>query len=69
MGLAKLYRATGDERYLKLAKFFIDVRGPRQKGTRPDYNQSNIKPSINAKRRGTPCARVIFTAAWRTSPP
>ena len=40
MGLAKLYRATGDERYLKLAKFFIDVRGPGG----DDYHQSNIKP-------------------------
>lgn len=27
MGLAKLYRETGDERYLSLAKFFLDVRG------------------------------------------
>jgi DUF1680 family protein len=35
MGLAKLYRVTGDERYLKLAKFFLDVRGPGQ----DPYNQ------------------------------
>lgn len=27
MGLVKLYRATGDERLLQLAKFFIDQRG------------------------------------------
>lgn len=27
-GLARLYRTTGDERYLNLAKFFLDVRGP-----------------------------------------
>jgi uncharacterized protein len=40
MGLAKLYRATGDERYLKLAKFFIDVRGPGG----DEYHQSLIKP-------------------------
>ncbi len=27
IGLVKLYRATGDEKYLKLAKFFLDERG------------------------------------------
>ncbi len=27
MGLAKLYRITGDERYLKTAQFFLDERG------------------------------------------
>ena len=27
MGLVKLYRATGNDRYLKLAKFFLDERG------------------------------------------
>lgn len=27
LGLVKLYRATGDDRYLKLAKFFLDRRG------------------------------------------
>ena len=28
MGLAKLYRVTGDPRYLNLAKFMLDSRGP-----------------------------------------
>ena len=40
MGLVKLYRATGDPRYLELAKFFLDVRGPGG----DDYHQSRIKP-------------------------
>ena len=40
MALAKLYRATGDKRYLELAKFFLDVRGPGG----DDYHQSRIKP-------------------------
>jgi DUF1680 family protein len=49
MGLVKLYRATGDERYLRLAKFLLDVRGP-QSG-RPhnprglEYNQAH-KPVV-----------------------
>jgi DUF1680 family protein len=32
IGLCKLYRLTGDERYLKLAKFFLDVRGHQHGG-------------------------------------
>ena len=35
MGLVKLYRVTGDEKYLKTAKFFIDERG-NARGSRPD---------------------------------
>ena len=42
MGLVKLYRVTGDERYLKLAKYFIDVRGSYPGGD--EYHQSYIKP-------------------------
>jgi hypothetical protein len=44
MGLAKLYRVTGDERYLNLAKFMLDVRGPDgSKGSGRTYNQSHKK--------------------------
>jgi uncharacterized protein len=37
MGLVKLYRVTGDERYLNLAKFMLDVRGGKNGS---QYNQS-----------------------------
>jgi len=40
MGLVKLYRVTGNEKYLNLAKFFLDVRGPGG----GKYNQANKKP-------------------------
>jgi DUF1680 family protein len=40
MGLVKLYRVTGEKKYLDLAKFFLDIRGPQG---RP-YNQANLKP-------------------------
>jgi uncharacterized protein len=39
MGLVKLYRATGEKKYLDLARFFLDVRGPQGDA----YNQANEK--------------------------
>lgn len=39
IGLAKLYRVTGQQKYLDLAKFFLDIRGP--KGS--EYSQANKK--------------------------
>ena len=43
MGLAKLYRVTGDVRYLNLAKFMLDVRGPNsaEKGAGDAYTEAN----------------------------
>lgn len=39
IGLAKLYRVTGEQKYLDLAKFFLDIRGPKG----DTYNQANKK--------------------------
>jgi len=39
IGLAKLYRVTGDERYLKLAKHFLDIRADVLDGT---YSQAQL---------------------------
>ncbi|MBL7111930.1 MAG: glycoside hydrolase family 127 protein [Bacteroidales bacterium] len=38
IGLVKLFRATGDEKYLELAKFLLDVRGNGE-----EYNQAHMK--------------------------
>jgi DUF1680 family protein len=38
IGLVKLYRVTGQERYLNLAKFFLDQRG-RNHDRRPSYEE------------------------------
>jgi DUF1680 family protein len=38
MGLVKLYRVTGNEQYLNLAKFFLDCRNSGS-----PYNQANIR--------------------------
>ncbi|HUV00551.1 MAG TPA: glycoside hydrolase family 127 protein [Bacteroidales bacterium] len=41
MGLVKLYRVTGEKKYLDLAKFFLDIRGPGG----DSYNQAHIRPA------------------------
>ena len=48
MGLVKLYRVTGEKKYLDLAKFFLDVRGPKGEA----YNQANIKPVDQTEAEG-----------------
>jgi uncharacterized protein len=40
MGLVKLYRVTGEKKYLALARFFLDIRGPKGQ----EYNQAIQKP-------------------------
>jgi len=39
IGLVKLYRVTGNKQYLDLAKFFLDIRGPKGEA----YNQADKK--------------------------
>jgi hypothetical protein len=42
IGLAKLFRVTGDERYLKLAKFYVDERGnPKGHKLYGEYSQDH----------------------------
>jgi len=42
MGLVKLYGVTGEERYLRLAKFFLDERGHYRKGREPYGDFDNL---------------------------
>jgi DUF1680 family protein len=43
IGLCKLYRATGEQRYLDLAKFFIDMRGRKDlRKLYGAYNQDHL---------------------------
>jgi DUF1680 family protein len=45
MGLVRLYRVTGNERYLRLARFLLDERGPspgeKTNGLGLEYNQAH----------------------------
>lgn len=42
MGLVKLYRATGREDYLRLAKYFLDIRGKYASSLKTQYCQSHL---------------------------
>ena len=42
MGLVKLYRITGEERYLRLAKFFLDERGHYNNGRQRYGNYGDV---------------------------
>lgn len=42
IGLVRLYRVTKAERYLKLAQFFLDIRGQEGVGNPKKYDQSHI---------------------------
>jgi DUF1680 family protein len=48
MGLVKLYRVTGEKKYLDLARFFLDIRGPHGQ----PYNQANLKPVDQTEAEG-----------------
>lgn len=46
MGLVKMYRATGREDYLRLAKYFLDIRGVGGPGSlHTEYCQSHMPPA------------------------
>jgi DUF1680 family protein len=57
ISLVRLYRVTGNPRYLNLAKYFIDVRGSRPGGD--DYHQSRLPPVNQPGPSVTPCAKAI----------
>ena len=65
MGLAKLYLATGDRRYLDEAKFFLDYRGKTT--IRNQYSQSDIPVVKQREAWGMLYVQVICMRAWQIS--
>ncbi len=65
IGLVKLYRVTGEKKYLDLAKFFLDARG---KCNLPGdaYNQSH-KPVIEQDEAVGHSVRALYicTLLWQ----
>jgi DUF1680 family protein len=68
IGLVKLYRVTGDERYFDLARFFVDLRG-RVSDDRPElwgtYNQDHA-PIIEQKEPVGHAVRAMYYYAAAT---
>jgi hypothetical protein len=71
LSLVKLYRATGEQRYLKLGKFFLDQRGYVQGGSErvraekprsDDYDQDRV-PLIEETRAVGHAVRAGYTYA------
>lgn len=60
MGLAKLYLATGDQKYLDQAKFFLDYRGKTDH--RDPYNQTHL-PVLEQKEAVGHAVRATYMYA------
>ena len=66
IGLVRLYRATGDGKYLDLAKFFVDMRGNKEQREA----SRRVCPGPCGRRAvevATRSAAAISTPAWPTS--
>ncbi len=64
MGLVKLYRVTGEPKYLNLAKFFLDIRGKSLDGRElwGEYNQDH-QPVIAQKEAVGHAVRATYMYA------
>ncbi len=70
IGLVKLYRETGEERYLRLAKFFLDERGRADHHALYGPDTQDHQPVIQQSEAvGHAVRAAICIAAWPTSPP
>ena len=71
LALVKLYQVTGQQKYLDLAKFFIDMRGDKAAATASlgaTTTRTTCPCGNRARSSATRSARCISTAAWPTWP-
>jgi len=66
IGLVKLYRVTGEKKYLDLAKFFLDERGhPHERKLYGEYSQDH-KPVIEQTEPVGHAVRAVYMYAGMT---
>lgn len=69
IGLVKLYRATGNKKYLELARFFVDQRGKRDPDANPKYYREYIlthKPLLEQNEAVGHAVRALYLYAGAT---
>lgn len=66
MALAKLYKVTGDEKYLNTAKYFVEETGRGTDGHRLERNtrRTTSPSSPRMKSWVTQCARATSIREW-----
>lgn len=60
IGLVKLYRVTGDEKYLDLAKFFVDQRGNQEGHELFGFYSQDHKPFIDQEKAVGHAVRACY---------
>ena len=68
LALVKLYRATGERRYLELAKFFLDERGYAHGTERKPFDPATVTPPTKPEGKLTPEQRGEFWHARLQAP-
>ncbi|MBE6952403.1 MAG: glycoside hydrolase family 127 protein [Ruminococcaceae bacterium] len=53
LALVKLYEVTGDERYLKLSQFFVEMRGTTEEPDYSDYNAAQTQSHLPVREQKT----------------
>jgi len=62
LALIKLYNLTKNEKYLRLSKFFIDMRGNNDKEAKPEHTQSHKPVREQTEAIGhSVCAGYLYT--------
>jgi len=60
IGLVKLYRVTGDEKYFKLAKFFVDQRGNQEGHELYGFYSQDHKPIVDQEKAVGHAVRACY---------